>query len=640
MLPSEKTIAETFGQFTGEAPRARGWRGWAALAWLVLAIVWGAWIRADTALADPNFDAHDARGMLRSDPALLHYLAEELWVSARAGRITPADFRADPRIQHPFVTDVPAEFPVGQEFLTAWTKLLLDRLRAEPVPLHVAALLAMALMASLFVAGVFVGVRALTGSELWASLAVFLALVTPANYRTIGFLLVGEDMALPLWVLHLGFLARYSRSGRSVDLQRIGWYAAAALATWHAASFVLTLELGVILCWTLLVGRSPFEARWSWTALMPVFLAGGCVPVLRASGFLVSPAAALALALLVPGLVRRQRSLGPRGVRLTCVATLVLALLLFAPLAPDSYAHVHEVVLAKLRFLGRFPDDPNRISFDARLLWQGPFETLPLRDLVAWCGWPLVVLFGLACARARGAGAVERCLLGLALLAVPVAWMFSRLAVLPGLLVPPLAALALARSPRRRLALGTFALLCLLQAGRFADFVGEHRIEWYLPAPARAELTRLVEFVRANVPESEPITGDFVNSTALLAHTRRPIVLQPKYETDRSRRQAEAFLTTFFQRSPEELATLLAERFRCRYLLVDRYVLWELSRATAGMRVDERAPRPGTAAERFLSLDEAVLADVPGFELVYRGTPGVAGADYRLYRCRDPLRAR
>jgi len=622
----------------GLAPAAKNsWLRLVLLAWLAFAVLWGAWIRIDTALADPNFDAHDARGMLRSDPALLYYLCDEIGNGLREGRSTPADFRADPRIQHPFVTDVPAEFPVGQEFLVAWADALQRKWRSEPAPLHVVALVVMAFVAALFVVGVFVAVRALTKSDLWASLAVLLALVTPANYRTIGFLFVGEDAALPLFGLHLGWLARATRTDLGRHYLASGVFAACALATWHAASFLVTLELVVLAFGALATGRSAFEAPRAWFVLVPPGLAGIFVPVLRASGLLLSPAAALSLTLFLPALVRRRRALSGVQMRTLVGGLLLVALLALGAVAPSSYAHVHQVVLAKLRFLGRFPDDPSAISFDARLLWQGPFETLPWPDLLAWSGWPLALLFGtglLMQLRSRTARGFELFWIGLAFAALPVAWMFARLSVLVGLLAPPCAALALARHPRRGLALVLFGTLSLAQAGLFAGLVREYRIEWYLPARARAELTALVEFVRANVPPEEPIAGDFVNSTALLVHTRHPIVLQPKYETDRSRRQAEAFLTTFFQRSTAELAELLRERFRCRYLLVDRYVLWELSRATAGLRADEREPRPGTAAEVFLSDSDEVLTGITGFELLYRSPQGIPGADYRIFRTR------
>ena len=43
--------------------------------------------------------------------------------------------------------------------------------------------------------------------------------------------------------------------------------------------------------------------------------------------------------------------------------------------APGEYRHVVEFFLAKLRFLGELPKDPSRLTFDVRLLWQGPFAT-------------------------------------------------------------------------------------------------------------------------------------------------------------------------------------------------------------------------------------------------------------------------
>ena len=607
---------------------ARVTRWLAALLFLVLAVAWGTWIRVDTALSDPNFDAEDPRGMLRSDPALLYYLTERILES---GGGVPADFHADPRIQHPFQTDVPAEFPVGQEFLVAWAQ----RWTGSDRPLHVTALWVMGALASLFVVGTFVAVRALTQSGLWAGLATLLALLTPANYRTIGFVLVGEDVALPLFALHLGWLALALRTQRARDHLLAGGFAALALATWHASSFVVTLELGVLFLGLLWYGTSPLVApRRLWTLALPL-AAGVGVPVLRANGLLFSPAAALAVALAVAALVARRRALSPGRVRVLAVLVLALALPLFGALAPDSYAHVHQVVWGKLRWLGRFPEDPNALSFDARLLWQGPFATLPFADLLAWCGWPLALAFLAAAALLprHGRSALERLFPALALAAVPLAWMFARLVVLPGLLAPAAAALAFASWRRRALALGLFGLLTLAQAGSFARFVREHGLAWTLPRSACAELTALVEWVGANVPLDEAILCDFVDSTALLAHTRRPIVLQPKYETDRSRRAIEAFLTTFFHGSTSELAELMRTRFRCRYLLVDRYALWELARTTAGLRADEVEPRPGTAAAEFLARDEAALAAIPGFELVYRGA-SLAYADYRLYRLR------
>jgi len=596
---------------------------------LLAAVLWGAWVRIDTTLRDPDFDAEDARGILRSDPALLHYLCQRI---VAAGGGVPADFQADPRLQHPFVTDVPAEFPVGQEFLVAWAA----RALFPDLPLHVVALRVMSCLAASFVLGIYWCVRATTGRASLGVLAVLLALVTPANYRTIGFLMVGEDLALPLFVLHLG-LACVAHRARSVPgFLASGVALAAALATWHALSFVLLLELALVYLWTLARARSPFAERATWFVLVAPLAAAGLVPVLRASGFLFSPAAALACALAVAGLERVRRA-GAGRTRLVLLGVAGAGLLLGRALAPSSYDHVHAVVRAKLEHLGRLPLDPRELSFDARLLWQGPFETLAPDAILSWCGWPLALLLGAALASLlwrRERDGLAWLVLGLALVAWPAAWMFGRLAALVGLFVPGAAVLALAGPRRRGPWLLAGALVFLLQARGFARYLGEHEIDWYLPAPARSELTALVEFVRAEVPPDEPILGDFVNSTALLAHTGNPIVLQPKYETDRSRRAAEAFLDTFFRGTPQDLARLMRARFRCRFLLVDARLLWEGSRYTAGLEPGLAAPPAGSAAEALLSDDAARLAALPDFELLYRGRPDLPWVDYRLFQLR------
>jgi hypothetical protein len=602
----------------------------AVLAALVAAVLWGAWLRVDGCLRDPGFDVEEPAGMLRSDPALLYHLTRSI---RDAGGI-PARFRADPDLQHPDLTDVPAEFTVGQEFLVAAVARLMP-----DTPLVITAVRVMALVATLVLVGVFVFVQATTRSSAVALFAVFLALSTPAAYRTIGFVLVREDLALPLWVLHLGLLARALRHDRLSAHLASGLALAAALATWHAMGFVVALELAVLLAGRLWTGTRPSPA--SAGLLVAPALAALLVPALRTAGLVASPAAALAVGHLAPLVWRRARTAGARR-----VTTLVAAgawFVLTRPLAPAAYDHVRDVLLAKLRFLGRLPGDPNAMSFDARLLWQGPFETLALGDLAAWVGWGGLVLavvgagvlttLGRAPDRRRS---LEGFAMGLLVVALPAAWAFARLTILLGALVPLVAALALARlweapaSRFRTVALSAFALLGLTQLASFRTFVAEHRVVWYLPPDARHELTRTLAAVRREVPEGAAVACDFVNSTAVLALAGRPIALQPKYETEASRRKAEVFLTTLFHGSTEEFLAVVRERLDCRYLLLDRHVLWDLSRYTAGLPLASTGPLPGTAAEVLLAPQAA--DGVPGLELLYATAQPARRADFRLYR--------
>lgn len=617
----------------------------AVLVTLAVAVLWGAWLRVDRCLRDPGFSVEEPAGMLRSDPALLYHLTREI----RDARGVPDDFRADPDLQHPDRTDVPAEFTVGQEFLVAAVAR-----RMPGTPLVVTAVRVMALVAALGLLGIFGLVRAATRSDAAALAAVLLALVTPAAYRTIGFVLVREDLAFPLWLAHLGLLARALRTGRAHDHALSGLALAAALATWHAMGFVVALEGLVLFAGGLLRGARPAPAS-AWQLVAPA-LAAGLVPALRAAGTLASPAAALAAGLFAPLVWPRIRT--PRAVRLAQLSGLVGWFLATRPLAPRAYDHVRDVVLAKLRFLGRLPDDPTAMSFDARLLWQGPFETLALRDLVAWVGpagvalalFSVLVLVWPPQGGARddqgeardetapARRALECLALGLLAVALPAAWAFARLAILLGALVPVIAALGVARlllaapSRARTAGLALAALLALAQLSGFRAFVGEHRVVWYLPPDARHELTRTLEAVAREVPPGRAVACDFVNSTAVLALAGRPIVLQPKYETDLSRRKAEAFLGTLFHGSLEDFRALVRQRFDCEYLLLDRHVLWDLSRYTAGLPLAVREPLPGTAAAVLLTPEAA--RDVPGLELLYASATPARQADFRLYRVR------
>ncbi|MEM7311208.1 MAG: hypothetical protein AAF682_31360 [Planctomycetota bacterium] len=625
------------------------------------------WLRVEVALSDPGFDRTDPVGMMKSDPALLFYITERILESD--GHL-PDDARADPRVEHPHGADLPAQFTLGQEFLVAWTYPWL----ARGAPLHVFAQRLMAFTSSLVFVGVFLFVAACTGRPGWALFAALLAALLPANYRTIGFVLVREDLSLPLFALHAGLAAWATRATRwgTAAAALAGVMLALALATWHAMTFVFALEVGALallaICWD----QNPLATRRGWLVLAPVATAGVLVPALAANGLLTSLPMLLALALGALAWTASRRPLGPAARTAVLVGTTgALWLIVFAAASAGwghggELSHVYEVVLAKLRHLGQPPADPRGVPFDARLLWQGPFQTLSL-------GWGMrllafsvpVGLFGIVAvltraggrthsdaaggtaeshpspappARARGDAAATALAL-FTLLSLPAAWMIARTVVLPGLALPTLAALALARRPTRPAA-AIAGVALAAQALVFVPFLSSHELSWYKPPGKAEELQALLTKLPDLVPPDEPICSDFVNSTSILAHTRHPIVLQPKYETDRSRRDAEAFLTTFFEGTPADLATLLRERFRCRYLLVDRYELGYVSPWVAGVPAG-RAPQEGSCAAILLSQDREVLEGVPELELVYRSPTTILQSNgrpydlFRVYRVRE-----
>ena len=630
-------------------------------------------LRVRTALSDPNFDATHAEGMLKSDPALLTYLTGRI---LEAGGTTPADWRADPRVQHPYLTDVPAEFTVGQEFLLAWTQLGLRGLGREP-PLHLTALWLFGFLASLCVVGVYGLARELTrgrtSSVAPALFAACLWCVLPANYRTMGFILVREDLAFPALGIALWLVVRAGRVNTRAAWGGAGLALAVALATWHAMGFFVLLLLLAPLAWLILHGESlAAQSKVAWVLVAPC-LAAVCVPALREAGTLGSAPFLVGVGLIAAGWVQRRgvARAGRLSVALGAAGALTIVAGMFGASGSGrgAYAHVWDVLWAKLRFLGVPPEDPTLISFDARLLWQGPFETLQgfgflfqlgyglffviLTLPLAWWGWRRPGgRVDLPPGDGRRVAPGEAVLLALVLLSLVASWLVARVVILPGLLAPVAAAVLLVRFRSRSLTgaildrdteirrgvQGPPVVILLMQIWSFMlPLVRDFSSPWYQPPGRQTEIAALVAWVGENVPAEEAITADFMNGTALLAQCGNPIVLQPKYETERSRRQAERFLTGFFFDSPAQFLALVRKRFKTRYLLIDRFTLGYLSRWTAGLPV--AAPLPaGSAAELFLSQESDVLENVAGATLVYRSPETIRQSDgtpydlFRLYR--------
>ncbi len=611
------------------------------LRWVVLLlaalVALGTWLRVHGTLTDPGFASSPPAGLLRSDPALLAYFTQRIEESGGL----PPDFREDPRIEHPLRTDVPALFPVGPEFAVA----ALHRILGPDVPLERAGLYASSFAASTLVIGAYLLGRAL-GRGRWPGLAAaLLAALLPANYRTLGFLFVGEDYSLPLFSLHLGLAALAAvRPGRALV------FASAlclllSLSCWHAASFFLALEAAAFVAWFWISGRNLFAGRAALAALVLLSLGSLAVPVLRHTLFVVSLPMQLLGGLAIAGLAARRTS-SPGAQRLALLAG-VLALfglsLLVARLCGGGigeYSHVFGLLWHKLVNFGALPDDPAALPFEVRLMWQGPFATLAPGTLAgllgvggAGCAWAGFELAGRARRAQLDDARAVACLL--ACLALPLSWLIERTLVLPAMLAGPLLVALVTTLPERARAAGLVGALAV-QAALLASYLHAYRIPWYQPPVRQQELAAVVDAVQRLVPEGEAVATDFVNGPALLVRTRHPILLQPKWEVRRSRERIERFLTAFFHAPPDELRRLLREEFRCRFLLIDRAQLVLGCRYAAGIG-SGRELDAASAASRLGGQESGNLAPIPGYRLLYRSPPnlrqsnGQASDLYRLY---------
>lgn len=593
------------------APNARI----AAIAGVLLLILFGSAVRIQGAFADPHFDAAHPERLLKSDPALLYYLLERV---IDAGGGVPADFRADRRVEHPEPVDLMVLDSVGMEFPLAW----IHRALGGDASLIALCTIAMALVASLGVVGVYLLAREIGGTVSDGLFGAFLFALSPASYRTIGFVLMREDASLPLFALHLGLLARAARVRTRGSFALAGVAALGAAATWHAMGFVLALEAAALFAWFVRTGDSPLAARHAWILPALVALGSFLVPLLSTRWFVLSLPMQLTAALAVGAVVGRRA--GPRwhavaagiaALLLLHVGTLSLAHLGFGGIA--DYGHVTGLLFAKVAHLGALPDDPRLLPFDVRLMWQGPFETAALRELFA--GFTIgAVLLPVAALRAAPAWLSGRgdarfaSLVAFALLVCAAAIAIRRLLVLPALVLPALCAPLLPAGRDRK---SWLVGLAAAQAVAFVAILPHRDAPWYQPLQ-QEEIGSVVEWIRESLPADGAIAADNMTSPAVLALTGHPIVVQPKYETESSRRRNERLLRALYAGSVDDLGALLRE-WKVRWLLIDRQTLWSF-RYIAGLPLALSEPVPGTAAWRFLSQDPSRFDGIAGFRLLYR----------------------
>ncbi len=612
-------------------PRARS-ATIAGLCALLAVVAFGATVRIGTALSLPAFADRSPDGLLKSDTGLLYYITTRI---IEGGGLPPGDFRSDPRIEHPQTSDLPAMETVGEEFLVAWAHLL----SGGRLPLFVLATIVMGVFASLAAIGVYGLALELTGEVRWAVCAALLYAIVPANYRTIGFILIREDGSLPFFALHLWLLVRAVRvrSGASIALAAVALVL--ALATWHAMRFFVTLEAACVVAWFLRTGENPLAARRAW--IFPAILAAGAllVPVLLAKWFVLSFVMQALAAMALAAWLEPRLALGASGRRALGLAALLVCVVIGTGLArglgmPDDFGHVIDFAWSKLRFLGSLPDDPNALSFGTRLLWQGPFATASFSATLATLVVPGVLL-PVALARAapgwlRGTGDARiQVLMAFAAASLVASFLVERMVVLGGL-VAPVAVCLLLSALRPGFPTAWVVGLGIAQAASFAAYMHgyETRLErWYQPQQ-RAELARVERWIGEHLPPDAAIAADFVNGTGVLVHSGNPIVLQPKYETQRSRDRIEAFLGTLYHQPLDAFARLLRERFAARYLLLDMNLVWG-ARYQAGLPLSAWHPDEGTAAFQLLNPNPGIFQRVPGFKLLYRSEDTTAF--WRLY---------
>jgi tetratricopeptide (TPR) repeat protein len=556
---------------------------------------WSISTTMETALRPPGADELP---YTRESALLFHYAD----VYRTTGRIP----RVDERAEVPEGLQVRRELSVGKGIVAAW---LYNGFGVHAMSFQRFVRRFDAAWYSLGVIPLFFLVRGRTRSLLAAALsAMLLAWTVGAMQRSTGLGFARENFALPLIFAHVWLFDMGLRRGRLGPSIAAGIVLAVALATWDLTQLYLLLV--VAYCAARCLVRRAWASKLVHLAptLAAGVIAGLLVPYLRAHAFLVTYGMLAGYGLMAWWLAeKRVRMAGP-------IAKAVLAALLVGTLAASwllpagkTYGHFRELFFAKLRYLNDKPDDPAKLSYDARILWTPALHSAtttnlgrpPIRSFTAvfWLTAIAAIVVAAAKLRRRDIGEVSL------FAAMLVAWLvlyvlFVRMQVFLIFFIAAFAGIgagALRAFGRRwwtvlpaALVIGMFLLADLTKTvylGRTSDQrqqlyerpSDEDPYEYvHLVSLANVYGQRfqyaaaqvVIEWLRQETPADAVVLADFPLEPTLYVYGDRSIVLHPKFESVAMRDKVRQFFESFYAPS-ERMFYEYCRRNGVRYFVAD-----------------------------------------------------------------------
>ena len=460
----------------------------------------------------------------------------------------------DANVQYPDKTDDWAEFTVAMEVPVGVLYRWSGALGVPLPPFHVFVVWYDCIVSSLSLFGVFLLARALWQSDGAGLLAsAFYATLYPAYARTVRNLFLREDFAIPLILFALFFAVRVLQDNKVRDqiLAAVFWLV--ALASWHLTQFVMVVLMGAVVLVYLGKGETP---RRPWLVAI-MTLGAVAVPVLRAKQFYVSPTMCLLYALSLAVWINGGRR---KAIKVFAVS-LVICLLLGALLQRSygEYAHVYALFFYKLRFLGTKPDNPAALPWEARLLWEGAFNTATATEFWHSLGLCLPLSALAMCLPRREGGGSMRIFVLFTVLLFPLLWMVLRFFTFLGFAASALAAGVLVQ---RRLGWKLLAATAAVVQLAMLDFGPLERVQ-----PKPAQYVPIVNWLKEHTPANAVILANISESPVFLAETDRPIILHSKFENQRIRDRYREFLESIY--GSEDQFFQFAEKYGADYFVYD-----------------------------------------------------------------------
>jgi tetratricopeptide (TPR) repeat protein len=364
--------------------------------------------------------------------------------------------------------------------------------------------------------------------------ACFYALAPASLARTSGGGFIREDFALPFIFFSFGCFITCLRKDKALVSSLGSVLLIIALSAWHVTQLYLSLFVVALVVAYLLKNDQdlPLKSMAVFVAMM--MAAALLIPVLRAKHFIFSPALMLSCGLLVMAWMPFAKKRRPKKRRV--VAGLILCGFLTASLliqtALGTYSHVYELLLAKVRFLGVLPQDPGRLSFEAKSMWTSAFVSPQLAELPFLLSASLIfgpIAVGIMIQRMlrRQSAAHEIVIAFLAGCMFILFLMIHRMSVFAiFFLVLCMGALTQVNSIRvKRAVYASLALCFLVQCYLLPSF------KLVAFRPNQKDLKGVLAFIKNHSAADTPVLTTFQLGPAVAAYAAHPVALHSKFES-------------------------------------------------------------------------------------------------------------
>lgn len=450
--------------------------------------------------------------------------------------------------------------------------------------------------------------------------AIFYTIGIASFWRITGNYL-REEFTLPFIFTALYLFSRSFQNSSKIWQKKLflilsGVSFAIALISWHLSQFFFTVFVIFLIFYFILNNESVKLQIFKnlWLFLLPILIVGLIWEPISSKYFIFSFPVIMTVWLWLISMItkdKNQNTIIKRTILILSIIPIYIIIMRIFPKYFAEYGHVFETIIAKIIHLGRKPDNPAALSFDARSIWMGPFASpgpfsvffsMLVPFILAVIGW-----FGSLNRNFFKRFDFSRLFLSYFVIAFSILYLLViRLEVFLFFFVAIAIGgnlnLILQRKKAGRLLL--VILLCgfviesykTLNYGKlFERYYLRLSKEWGTkPTAYGSDWESLTNWIKENTKPDQSILADVDISAMLLTYVGRPIIIEPIYENALTRIRAKECLTAFYHAEPDFLK--LVNKYQVNYVVYQQDFLLDNSKESNRYLTDNMKVKKSSVA--------------------------------------------